>query len=673
MDLTMVSLLDSKEKKAMKFKILSLSALLIMLLTQKAFGMVYQPLPRELKVQVDDVALYVRSVGNLESRNVLVAINGGPGQSSHYMVSLEQLAGKDFAVVTYDQRGTGRSTTPSGGYTLLDHVADIEAIRKAIGAEKVHTMGHSWGGIIAMFYATAHPQRVDSILLVGSGPPSKKMSLPGQARLAQRIRELMQQGIIPKNLPPNISELLEAILPAYFSNPSYKIPDELKRTSIRANTNQMTLSAVGDWDFTAEVAKLDHRVLMLWGEDDPFGLPMAEATKSALSAAKVGFVLLKKCGHYWHECLNEFLPHVRAFLKPRPGPELSVAKELQGVLDNGLKKYNGKGISVAVIAPGHKTWVGVSGVSHGKIPIKMDTLFDAGSITKNFVAALTLKLVEEDLLTLDDPLHKWLPDYPNIDNTITIRQLLNHTSGLYSLQGPSAIRPILKDPGRLWTSKEVLTTLVGKPHFLKGKGWQYSNTGYILLGMIIENATRSKISTELRNRFWKPLGLDSMFFAVDEALPVNIAHGWFDLNGDKVLDDISVLPRTAYHSAFKGAGGIFSTSEGLAKWTYALFQERIVVSKGSLKQMIAFHSPVPKPALAGYGLGIERFTPRIFNGLELWGHAGNSLGYSAFMWYLPDYSASIALITNREQNDEFYLWFINDLLSVICSNLKKVP
>jgi len=358
--------------------------------------------------------------------------------------------------------------------------------------------------------------------------------------------------------------------------------------------------------------------------------------------------------------------------KPVSQPELPFVKKLQDTLDNGLKKYNGKGISFAIIAPGHRTWIGVSGVSHGTTPIKPDTLFDAGSITKNFVAALTLKLVEEGLLTLDDPLHKWLPDYPNIDNTITIRQLLNHTSGLYSLQGSSAIRPILKDPGRLWTSKEVLTTLVGKPHFPKGKGWQYSNTGYILLGMIIENATRSKISTELRNRFWKPLGLDSMFFAVDETLPVNIAHGWIDLNGDKVLDDFSVFPRTAFQSIFQGAGGIFSTPEELANWTHALFHERIVVSKGSLQQMLAFHSPTSKPAIAGYGLGVERFTLRIFNGLELWGHAGNSLGYSALMWYLPDYSVSIALITNREQNDEFYLWVINDLLSVIKSNFKKI-
>ncbi len=77
----------------------------------------------------------------------------------------------------------------------------------------------------------------------------------------------------------------------------------------------MTLFAAGDRDITVEAAKLDHRVLILWCEDDPFGLPMTGATKSALVAAKAEFVLLKKHGHYWHECLYEFLLHVRAFLK----------------------------------------------------------------------------------------------------------------------------------------------------------------------------------------------------------------------------------------------------------------------------------------------------------------------------------------------------------------------
>ncbi len=304
----------------MKFKVLFWFVLAVALLNMAALGRTKQPLIRELKVQVDKVSLHVRIAGNLESGIVLIAVNGGPGQSSHYMVSLEQLADKQLAVVTYDQRGTGRSSTPAEGYSLLNHVADLEAVRDALGAEKIHIMGHSFGGIFTLRYATLHPQRVGSILLMGSGPPTKKASLKGQAKLRQRIIKLMKQGVIPKNLPKKVSKLLIAILPAYFSDPGFDIPDELEKTSFSAKANQLTLSAMGDWDFASEVAKIDHRVLMIWGENDPFGLPMAEASISALSTAKVEFVLLKKCGHYWHECLGDFLSNVRAFLKVPPIP-----------------------------------------------------------------------------------------------------------------------------------------------------------------------------------------------------------------------------------------------------------------------------------------------------------------------------------------------------------------
>jgi pimeloyl-ACP methyl ester carboxylesterase len=304
-----------KTKKVKKIKILFWLAVLVLLLDLVALGRPKQPHFREFKVRAESVSLYVRIAGNLESGNVLMAVNGGPGQSSHYMVSLEQLAGKEFAVVTYDQRGTGRSSKPYDDYSLLHHAADIEAIREAIGVGKIHIMGHSFGGIITLRYATLHPQRVRSIVLMGSGPPTKKASLKGQAKLKKRIIKLMKQGFIPINLPTEISELIIALLPAYFSNPSFDIPDELEKTSISATTNQLTLSIMGNWDLASEVAKLDHRVLMVWGEDDPFGLPMAEASISSLPVAKVEFILLKKCGHYWHECLNEFLFHVRAFLK----------------------------------------------------------------------------------------------------------------------------------------------------------------------------------------------------------------------------------------------------------------------------------------------------------------------------------------------------------------------
>ena len=91
------------------------------------------------------------------------------------------------------------------------------------------------------------------------------------------------------------------------------------------------------------------------------------------------------------------------------------------------------GISAAVIVPGFKTWTGVSGNSQKNVPIEKDMLFDIGSIEKNFEATLVLKYVEANLLSLDDPISKYLPSYPNVDDDVTIRQLLDHTSGVFNV------------------------------------------------------------------------------------------------------------------------------------------------------------------------------------------------------------------------------------------------
>lgn len=270
------------------------------------------PTVRELQAQADDVALHVRVAGDPQTDDVLVAIHGGPGMSSDYMVSLEQLTGPGLAVVTYDQRGTGRSDAPSeeaSSYTLDKYVADLEAVRATIGAEQIHLFGHSWGGVVAMRYATIHPQRVRSIVLMGSGASSLQAVRDAQAYKAQRITALQQQGIIPATLTS-----VRDILPSYFSDPLFEPPGELQNPYYNPAVEQLTWSALGDFDFTADVAALDQRVLFLWGADDPFGMPMAEATVTALSGAQVDFVVLDKCGHFWHECPDAFYPRVRAFL-----------------------------------------------------------------------------------------------------------------------------------------------------------------------------------------------------------------------------------------------------------------------------------------------------------------------------------------------------------------------
>jgi pimeloyl-ACP methyl ester carboxylesterase len=104
---------------------------------------------------------------------------------------------------------------------------------------------------------------------------------------------------------------------AYFSDPSFplKHPDaDAAQTAFSGTANQLTWAATQGFDFSAEVGRLEHRVLVLFGEDDPSGMPLAEETLAALRSADVEFVLLEGCGHFWQECPEQFYPRVRAFL-----------------------------------------------------------------------------------------------------------------------------------------------------------------------------------------------------------------------------------------------------------------------------------------------------------------------------------------------------------------------
>jgi uncharacterized protein (TIGR02145 family) len=136
---------------------------------------------------------------------------------------------------------------------------------------------------------------------------------------------------------------------------------------------------------------------------------------------------------------------------------LTFPEKLQRALDVSLESGYGVGVSAAVILPDGETWVGTSGISHGTTPITPDMLFAIGSAQKMFVGAAILQLAEEGRISLDDSLHEWLPPLPYVDSTITIRQLLNHTSGLYNFVDNSAYwQAFFNDPTKIWTMEEVI-------------------------------------------------------------------------------------------------------------------------------------------------------------------------------------------------------------------------
>lgn len=319
--------------------------------------------------------------------------------------------------------------------------------------------------------------------------------------------------------------------------------------------------------------------------------------------------------------------------------------QMEKVLARALQKYNERGASTAIIND-DKLYTAVSGISHDTVSIKPDMLFAIGSVTKNVVAALTLKLVEENILSLEDPLSKWLPVYPHIDSSITIRQLLNHTSGIYMFWNNEKIWDDLKkDRAKVWTPEEVLS-YIQEPHFAPGRGWRYSNTNYLLLAMIIEKATGSKLSTEFRKYFWKPLGISRAYLSLEDTIPDNIAHVFGDnfIHGNSE-SDLTYLPRASHESITFGSSGIFTTAENLALWSHSLFEGKILKPQ-SMKEMLQFIKFKPVSTMRAYGLGVYEYKPSLTYGKYAIGHGGGNIGTTTYMVCLPDYNASIVVMVS---------------------------
>jgi pimeloyl-ACP methyl ester carboxylesterase len=272
---------------------------------------------QEMTVRSEALDIHVRRAGNPDAGEILVAINGGPGQSSEYMLDLERLAGPDLAVVTYDQRGTGRSDSPPpqpDNFELADYVADLEAIRQTLGMEKIHLLGHSWGALIAIAYATTHPENTGMMILMGGASSSWDATQAGMRRFSQHLDQLQRAGVISSTLPSGVDEQFEAILPAYLSDPAAELEGWQAPTN-NQRTNSLTWTTVRGYDLSASLSQLTLPVLILWGQDDPFGQEMAQATRDALVNAEVEYILLPRCGHYWHECPEPFYSAVSNFLQ----------------------------------------------------------------------------------------------------------------------------------------------------------------------------------------------------------------------------------------------------------------------------------------------------------------------------------------------------------------------
>src|SRR5215210_4814190 len=326
----------------------------------------------------------------------------------------------------------------------------------------------------------------------------------------------------------------------------------------------------------------------------------------------------------------------------RVDPKLAHA--LQNALDVERAAASLTGVAAAVVIPGQGLWSGGSGVANRatNAPVTGRMPFPIASITKTFVAALTVKLAEQGRLRLDDPLARWLPDWPNADK-ISLRQLLNHTSGVDNfelrLDDPYQ-RAIDAEPTRLWSPQRTLSYAHG-PEFAPGSRWEYNNANYILAGLVIERATGSSVARELHHELLDPLGLDDVVLQPQER-----AHGY----GAPMAAERRALraggprfvPYDSIASSAWAGGAIVAGAESVARWGDTLLRGK-ALSASARKQMLTF-VPVEGDRVA-YGLGITRLSsPEL--GSDVLGHDGTAPGFGSSLWHLPAQRITAAVLAN---------------------------
>lgn len=341
---------------------------------------------------------------------------------------------------------------------------------------------------------------------------------------------------------------------------------------------------------------------------------------------------------------------------------------LDSILDKRLLDQRNalgvRGLSAAIQFPDGSVWEGVAGISSAA-PVDSITpqhLFNIGSVTKTITSACILQMVDENLLSLDDSLHEWLPTYEYIDSNITIRQLMRHQSGIYDILMNPAFQPTMfNDIDSMWTPHNAIKTFIQAPEFAPGTSWAYSNTNYMLLGMIIETVSGKPYYQVVRERFLDPLDLASFVLPPHEPVLPPASDVWVDITGDGVTDNAGdlIYNWNSFNYVAGAAGLYFSTAGDLARWIRAVLSAGII-SDSTLNE--AKETVASQPAGVRYGLGImER---KFLNNLA-YGHGGD-LGYCANAWYFPEKDVSITVLNNDAKKNSWQIAPVVQVLLKAC-------
>lgn len=313
----------------------------------------------------------------------------------------------------------------------------------------------------------------------------------------------------------------------------------------------------------------------------------------------------------------------------------SLAQKIEAILDAEYPADE-PGVAVIVVDDGEVVYRGARGLAdmENGLPLTPDSVFRLGSITKQFTAAAIMLLVEREELSLDDPLTKFIPDYPTNGETVTVEHLLTHTSGIVSYTGiPGYMATeVRKD----LTTDELIDVFKGlETEFSPGEEWKYNNSGYVLLGAIIERVSGQSYEEFIEENIFDPLGMDNSYYGSHSRLIPHRARGY--AGGPGNWGNAPYLSMTQPHAA----GSLLSTVDDLAKWDAALFGGKLLKPSSVEKMATDYRLSDGEPTGYGYGLAIGTLR----NSATI-SHGGGIHGFSTFATRLPGDDLYVAVLAN---------------------------
>jgi CubicO group peptidase (beta-lactamase class C family) len=321
-----------------------------------------------------------------------------------------------------------------------------------------------------------------------------------------------------------------------------------------------------------------------------------------------------------------------------------LGRVLDAVLRHERARLHAPAVTGAVVVCGHVVWAGATGVVdlQSKRAVNNNSLFILNSAGKTFVATMVMQEIQDGHLSLDTRLSQFYPWLPNAGQ-ITVRMLLNMTSGLRDyLYNPRIEWMMAHRPRHHWTVDQVLTGLgggLGSPRFLPGRGFQYSDTNYIVLGGILEQVTHRSIERDLQELIARPLGITSMTFVPTATAKAQLAHPYLR-QADGLLTS-QWIPGFGVSTSVWGPvftdGGLAASSRDVARFANALLGGRLLEAK-ALSQMTQIGP-------GDYGFGMRG---RSFGGRSWLGHRGYFGGFEAENWTDPSRQVTIAVATNLQ-------------------------